>query len=202
MIELAPIASRAIARGGSPAGHALASAPAAPPIVEPVRVRAARIGDVQAIADLNNAYAAEQTMLRRTPESIEASLDDYVVAVDARGALLACGALRSYSPSLAEVAAIAVRRDAHGRGLGRRVVEAVEALARMRGIDELFALTLTPGFFEALGYETADRALYPEKIRRDCLSCARRTACREICVRRSLGLAATACDWALAASAA
>ena len=44
------------------------------------------------------------------------------------------------------------------------------------------------GFFEAIGYEVAERAIYPEKIRRDCLGCARRTACREICVRRSVGL--------------
>ena len=149
------------------------------PIVEPVRVRPARMSDVQAIADLNNAYAAEQTMLVRTPESIALAIDDYVVAVDARGALLACGALRAYSPSLAEVSAIAVRRDAHGRGLGKAIVAAVESLARMREVEELFALTLTPGFFEAIGYEVADRGSYPEKVRRDCLGCARRAACRE-----------------------
>ena len=169
----------------SPAAEARAAAPA---VTEPVRIRSARMSDVQAIADLNNEYAAEQTMLRRTPETIALAIDDYVVAVDARGALLACGALRSYSPSLAEVSAIAVRRDAHGRGLGRAIVAAVEELARMREVDELFALTLTPGFFEAIGYEVAERAIYPEKIRRDCLGCARRTACREICVRRSVGL--------------
>jgi N-acetylglutamate synthase-like GNAT family acetyltransferase len=179
VIELAPTARHSVARA--------ADAPApAPPVTEPVRVRAARISDVQAIADLNNAYAAEQTMLTRTPESIEAALDDYVVAVDARGVLLACGALRSYSPSLAEVAAIAVRRDAHGRGLGRAIVEAVETLAHVRGVEEVFALTLTPGFFEAVGYEVVERARYPEKIRRDCLACSRRSACREICVRKPI----------------
>jgi N-acetylglutamate synthase-like GNAT family acetyltransferase len=181
VIELAPIASRAVV--------ARAAAPAIPfAVTEPVRIRAARTSDVLAIADLNNAYAAEQTLLTRTPESIEAALDDYVVAVDARGVLLACGALRTYSPSLAEVAAIAVRRDAQGRGLGRAIVEAVEALARARDVEELFALTLTPGFFDALGYEVVDRARFPEKIRRDCLGCARRTACREICVRRAVAV--------------
>ena len=154
------------------------------PIADPVRIRAARPGDVAAIAALVNEFAAEQSMLPRTPESITAALDDYVVAVDARGTVLACGALRAYSPALAEVAAVAVRRDAHGRGLGRAVVEAVERLARLREVDELFALTLTPGFFGALGYEVADRALYPEKIRRDCAGCARRAACREVTVRR------------------
>jgi N-acetylglutamate synthase-like GNAT family acetyltransferase len=181
VIELAPTAPAAIA----PRRSTLS-------IAEPVRIRAARISEVVAIADLNNHYAAEQTMLVRTPESIEAALDDYVVAVDARGTLLACGALRSYSPSLAEVSAIAVRRDAQGRGLGRAIVEAVEALARMRDVQELFALTLTPDFFEAVGYEVTDRARYPEKIRRDCLGCARRMACREVCVRRAVAAGAMA----------
>lgn len=41
-------------------------------------------------------------------------------------------------------------------------------------------------FFAAIGYERVDRARYPEKIRRDCLSCARRFACNEICVARNL----------------
>jgi N-acetylglutamate synthase-like GNAT family acetyltransferase len=181
VIELAPTASRAVLSRAAARAAALPLA-----ITEPVRVRAARVSDIQAIADLNNEYAAEQTMLTRTPESIEAALDDYVVAVDARGVLLACGALRGYSPSLAEVSAIAVRRDAHGRGLGRAVVEAVEGLAQVRGIEEVFALTLTPGFFEAVGYEVVDRSRYPEKIRRDCLGCARRSACREICVRKQV----------------
>jgi len=44
-----------------------------------------------------------------------------------------------------------------------------------RGIDNVFALTLQPDFFAAI-----------EKIRRDCLSCARRFACNEICFAKNL----------------
>lgn len=151
-----------------------------------VRVRPARLADVQGIADLNNRFAAEALMLRRSPEVIALAVDDYMVAVDGRGNVLACGALKEYSPSLAEVAAIAVAPEAHGRGLGRTIVRAVEALALKRGITELFALTLQPQFFSAIGYAQADRAMYPEKIRRDCTGCARRFACDEICFMRDL----------------
>ena len=63
---------------------------------------------------------------------------------------------------------------------------ASQALARMRGIDELFALTLTSGFFESVGYVVTERARYPEKIRRDCTSCPRRFGCNEVCVARML----------------
>jgi amino-acid N-acetyltransferase len=125
-------------------------------------------------------------MLYKTPDSIALALDDYVVALDGRGRVIACGALREYSPSVAEVSAVAVAPDFQGCGLGTRIVLAVEALARVRGIDEVFALTLTTGFFLAAGYGVVDRAMYPEKIRRDCHGCTRRFSCAEVCVRHVL----------------
>jgi len=109
-----------------------------------------------------------------------------MLIVDRRGRILACGALKEYSPSVAEVAAIAVAREAQGNGLGKEIVAAVEELATKRGILHVFALTLQPAFFEAIGYQRVDRARYPEKIRRDCLGCARRFACDEICFAKEL----------------
>ena len=137
-------------------------------------IRRARYGDVAAISALVNGYAAEDVMLPRTAEQVAEVVDDYVVAVDERGTLLACGALREYSPSVAELVSLAVAREAHGRGLGRAVVEAVECLARKRGFASVFAHTLTPAFFEACGSEVVDRALYPEKRWRDHTVCLHR----------------------------
>lgn len=154
-----------------------------------VSIRAARRSDAESIVKLVNGYAAEGIMLPRTIDSVTNSIDDFVVAVDRRGKLLGCGALKEYSPSLAEVSSLAIERAAHGTGLGKRIVREVEELARKRGIDDLFALTLTPAFFESAGYAVADRALYPEKIRRDCLRCPRRIRCDEVCVARSLAAA-------------
>lgn len=151
-----------------------------------VVVRPATSSEADAIARLNNFFADQHLMLRRTPEMIALNVDDYLVAADERGTILGCGALKEYSPSVAEVAAIAVAREAQGLGLGRRIVDAVEALARKRGIPEVFALTLEPEFFEALGYLRVDRARYPEKIRRDCIGCARRFACNETCFAKPL----------------
>lgn len=154
--------------------------------IKRLQIRAARPSDADAIARLNNHFADQHLMLRRTPEMIALSIDDYLVALDERGRILACGCLKTYSPSVAEVAAIAVSPDAQGLGLGRRIVTAVENLARKRGIPEVFALTLEPQFFEALGYLRVDRARYPEKIRRDCIGCARRFACNETCFAKPL----------------
>ena len=155
-------------------------------------IRRARAEDAEAVSRLIAVFADEALMLRRTPEMVELAIDDYVVGVTRRGDIVACGALKEYSPSVAEVAAIAVSRDVHGCGVGRAIVDAVEALALKRGIYDVFALTLQPAFFSAIGYQRIDRARYPEKIRRDCLSCARRFACNEICFAKNLRLEARA----------
>jgi amino-acid N-acetyltransferase len=148
--------------------------------------RRARPQDAMAISRLNNTFADDGQMLRRTPEMIALALDDYLVVHNEAGGLLACGALKEYSPSVAEVAAVAVAQEAHGQGLGKTIVRAVETLARKRGIYDVFALTLQPEFFAAIGYQRVDRARYPEKIRRDCLGCTRRFACDEICFAKNL----------------
>jgi amino-acid N-acetyltransferase len=151
-----------------------------------VTIRPARPHDVPDIVELINGFAAQQVMLPKTAESVALSLEDFLVATDAQGHLLGCAAVREYSPSLAEVASVAVSPEAHGRGIGAALVRRVERLAHGRGIADLFALTTTPPFFQTLGYRVVDRALFPEKIRRDCAGCARRWQCNEVCVYRSL----------------
>jgi len=143
---------------------------AAPGVV----MRRARPSDVAAIAALVNGFAAEDVMLPRTPSQVAEVIDDYIVAADVRGTVLACGALREYSPSVAELVSLAVARQAQGRGLGREIVAEVEQLARKRGFRDVFAHTLSPGFFESCGYAVVDRALYPEKVCRPHTSCMRR----------------------------
>lgn len=139
-----------------------------------VVVRRARMGDVEGIVALVDEWAAESLLLPRTAAQVAHALDDYFVAVDARGSVLACAALREYSPSLAEVVSVAVSRAAHGRGLGRRVVHAVEGLACVRGHAAVFAHTLQPEFFAALGYEPTERGHFPEKRARAHTLCVSR----------------------------
>ncbi len=75
------------------------------------------------------------------------------VAVEAHGA---DGLLRS----------LAVAPDVRGQGMGGRLVEAAEAVARARGLRSLILLTTTAApFFEARGYTPMDRCDAPEAVR-------------------------------------
>ena len=129
-------------------------------------VRPAHAGDVAAIHAIVRRYAAQGALLPRTRRDIQAVLADYVVVVDASRRVLACAALSRYSASLAEVTSVAVAKSAQGRGLGTMAVRGVEALARERGIIELFAMTTAEAFFASLGYEQSSVEQYPEKLAR------------------------------------
>ena len=152
--------------------HNLSVRPAIPfpglqqPQTETPAVRAASPMDAGQVADLVAEFVAAGLMLPRTREQVLANIDNYVVAARRNGPVVACAALDAYSPSLAEVSSVAVSRTEHGNGLGSLVVLGVERLARARGIDELFALSLTDRFFLSLGYEATSIARYPEKLAR------------------------------------
>jgi N-acetylglutamate synthase-like GNAT family acetyltransferase len=127
-------------------------------------VRPACASDVSEIHDLVARYAPEGLMLPRTHEQVAADIDSYVAVVDENDRVQACAALYEYSPSLAEIGSVAVLPESQGQGLGSLVVRGAEAVARRRGIRELFALTLTSEFFESLGYVATTVERYPEKL--------------------------------------
>lgn len=148
-------------------------------------VRPARAADVDAVVDLIETFRREKIMLARTREDILRALPWFVVA-ETGGAVLGCASLHVYHRGLAEVRSLAVRTDAHGRGWGRALVEGLEELARRQSLATLCALTVEPAFFERLGFHRVDKALLPEKIWKDCASCAFLDDCREIALLKPL----------------
>jgi N-acetylglutamate synthase-like GNAT family acetyltransferase len=154
--------------------------------------RATRV-DAGPILELVTPYAAQGLMLPRTLQEIAARIDNYVVAIDAGGHVVACAALEEYSPSLAEVSSVAVEPSHHGQGLGSQVVLGVERLARARDIEELFALSLTDKFFLSLSYEATTISRYPEKLARyDTLSRSGVEIVPKRCFQKTLGKSWTA----------
>jgi len=136
------------------------------PAAEVPVIRPASPKDAGAIAELVSTFVADGLMLPRTREQILGNIDSYVVAARRGGPVVACAALEEFSPSLAEVACVAVSRSEHGNGMGSLVVLGVEQLARTREIEELFAMSLSDRFFLSLGYNTVSISQYPEKLAR------------------------------------
>jgi amino-acid N-acetyltransferase len=151
-----------------------------------VVVRPATIGDMRLVEPLINRFAQRSLMLPKTHDQLARLFREFVVAVDGNGELLGCGALRVYTESLAEIASLAVAEHAHGRGIGRAVVERLVEEARTLGIGTVFALTLQEEFFHRSGFATVPKEMFPLKVWADCRTCPKLHACDEIAVAREV----------------
>jgi amino-acid N-acetyltransferase len=158
------------------------TAPAPVPRAEQVTVRAARIADMRQVEPLINRFARQNLMLPKTLDQLSRLFREFVVAVDADGRVLGCGALRVYTESLAEVASLAVDEAAHGLGIGRKVVAALLENGRDLGLSSVFALTLQEEFFHRIGFRTVPKEMFPLKVWADCRTCPKLHACDEIAV--------------------
>jgi amino-acid N-acetyltransferase len=150
-----------------------------------ILVRKATMSDIRLLLELINAYAAEGTMLPRTEFEISENLRDFTVAFSS-DRLIACGALHFYSPTSGEIRSLAVRKDSKHRGVGRKLVEALEAEARAYDLEEVFAFTYVTDFFSKLGFVAVERGLLPLKAWKDCSRCPKFQCCDEIAMMKVL----------------
>lgn len=150
-----------------------------------LHLRRAEPSDAREIHELLEQFVAVGQLLPRTLEQIYRTIRDFVVAVE-DGRIVGCAALRIYSADTAEVGALAVMPAKQGTGIGRRLVEALVHDAELLRLRRVFALTLQQEFFGRIGFAVGSIADFPEKVAADCAGCARRAACREITVIRTL----------------
>lgn len=122
--------------------------------------------DIPAIVALNNLYAPDGLTLMRSEAFVTAHLQDYQVIRGANGTIRGQVALDEYAPSLVEIVSLAVAPDQQGQGLGQCLITAAEHLARERGHNEIFAISLAEALFLRMGYTLTSIEIYPEKIAR------------------------------------
>jgi amino-acid N-acetyltransferase len=162
----------------------------------PTMIRPAEKADVSPILELVNRYAGQDIMLPRTEESVRKTLEDWLVAVEETAAgepaageappILACGALVPLTNTLAEVRSLAVHESQQGKGLGGYLVLELVQMARMRGFEQVCALTLRENFFVRLGFDVVDRWSISPKVWQACIFCRKFHRCDEVAVLMNL----------------
>ena len=93
---------------------------------------------------------------------LEDWLEHFVVA-ERDGRLIGCGGLESYADDSAGlVRSMAVEGDLHGAGVGRLILEWVEAHGSELGLRRLFLFTVDAApFYERFGYELVGLDAFP-----------------------------------------
>ncbi len=116
-------------------------------------VRRARTGDVRAIRRLIDANVASGRLLDKPTVTLYEDIQEFLVAEPADGMITGCGALHVMWEDLAEIRTLAVDDSSRGRGIGRRLVEALVAAARELGVQRVFVLTFEVDFFAGQGFD-------------------------------------------------
>ena len=138
-----------------------------------------------AIQELIRTFAERKLMIRRSLGELYESIREFFVAVDDDGAIIGCAALHVFWDDLAELKCLAVAERAHGRGIGRMLVDAGWDAARELEIGTVFTLTYVAGFFEKCGYHQIEKSELPHKIWNECVRCPLFPNCTEVALIRS-----------------
>ena len=98
------------------------------------------------------------------------NIQEFQVAVDAKGTVIGCGALHVMWEDLGEVRTLAVASEWLGRGVGHALLEQLEREGQRLGLSRLFCLTFEVDFFAKHGFapmseEPLDPQVYAELLR-------------------------------------
>ncbi len=133
-------------------------------------VRAARATDVRSIHRLLEPYVQRRILLGKDIVVLYEAVQQFLVAEDADGRLIGCGALHVMWEDLGEVRTLIVVDEWLHRGVGRAIVEGLEADARGLGLSRLFCLTFEVDFFRRRGFapigeHVVDSDVYAQLVR-------------------------------------
>lgn len=134
-------------------------------------LRTAVRGDARRIHDLIQRNQQAGHLLPRELSELTSRIDRFVVGIDGRGAIIACGELAPLSSSLAEIRSLVVSETRRGEGLGRGIVDELRARAEGAGYSDLCVFAHDPAYFAHMGFSIVPHTWLPEKIRADCRRC-------------------------------
>ena len=120
-------------------------------------------------------------LLPRSLEDVTINAPRFLVA-QSDGRVVGCAELAPLSAGVAEVRSLVVDQHARGRHIGPQLVEQLASTGAAKGFSTLCAFTHEPSHFVRLGFTIVPHMWVPEKIERDCRSCAQFRKCGQYAV--------------------
>ncbi|AFM42094.1 acetyltransferase, N-acetylglutamate synthase [Desulfosporosinus acidiphilus SJ4] len=148
-----------------------------------MKLRKAKIADVEEMMSLINNNAEQGLMLPRSRNMLFENIREFMLAEE-DGKLIGVASLHILWSDLAEIRALAVSDNHRRQGIGTKIVKAIEEEAKELGCSRLFALTYQPEFFKFCGYEEVSKDQMPQKVWTECINCIKFPNCDEIAVSR------------------
>jgi amino-acid N-acetyltransferase len=146
-----------------------------------VTFRQATALDAAAIHGLIAQNLEAGHLLPRSIDDVTTHAARFLVAESA-GTVVGCAELAPLSAEVAEVRSLVVDQHARGRHIGPRLVEQLASAGAAKGFATLCAFTHEPAHFVRLGFTIVPHVWVPEKIERDCRSCALFRRCGQYAV--------------------
>lgn len=143
-----------------------------------MKLRKAKISDIEAIHNLINKYAKEGLMLAKARMALYENLRDFIIAEEDEN-VIAIGALHVIWEDLAEIRSLAVDTNYLKKGIGKEIVNGLITEAKELGVKKIFTLTYQVGFFEKCGFENIKKEDLPNKVWMDCVNCPKFPNCDE-----------------------
>ena len=143
------------------------------------QLRTAVRGDARKIYELIQRNQQSGHLLPRQLIELTSRIDRFVVGVDGRGSVVACGELAPLSSTVAEIRSLVVTETRRGQGLGRRIVDELKVRAKASGYDDLCVFAHEPAYFAHMGFSIVPHTWVPEKIMADCRNCALFRRCEQ-----------------------
>lgn len=153
-------------------------------MTESMILRTAAPADVPAIHRLIADNREAGHLLPRSIEDIARNASRFVVATVAASddAVVACAELAPLSERVAEVRSLVVDENFRGRRIGPALVKEIARAGTAGGFWTLCAFAHDPLHFVRMGFTIVPHIWVPEKIAKDCTSCALFRRCGQYAV--------------------
>ena len=148
-------------------------------------LRKAKPKDAVKIHELVNEYAKEGLLLPLSLNKLYDNIRDFWIYEEG-GEIVGCAALHIVWEDLAEIRSLAVKREHHKKGVGKKLVLRCLEEAKEYDLKRVFVLTYQVEFFKKLGFRELDKRLLPHKVWSDCINCPKFPTCDETAMIREL----------------